>query len=145
MIAIPKYKFTSNEINFQKRFESFDQIHQPPALKYTDFVQGSDYSSIDTTFLVSSTMNTFKECRAEFTKLKKLLKDQTIEMGYSCVTLEDIHNGIKVCVSNSLHLLKLSQFILEQKEKKNAIVMPKKAVTFEFDIDAQYCCIHIHV
>jgi hypothetical protein len=142
MISTPNYVFTSNEINFQKRFESFDQIPQPPALKYNDFVQGSDYSSIDPKFLVSSTMDTFKECRVQFTNLKKMLEDGTIEMTYSCVTMDDIHNGIKVCVTNSLHLLKLSQYNIVE---KNPIDLPKKAVTYQFDIDARYCCIHINV
>ena len=141
----PNHEFTSNEINFQKRFESFYQIHQPPVLRYDDFVQGSDYSSIDAKLLISSTMDLFKDCRVQWTKLKKMLEDKTIEMDYSCITMDDINNGIKVCVTNSLHLLKLSKFILEKKEGDNLPVVSKNAVTFQFDIDAHYCCIHVHL
>ena len=141
--STPNYEFTSNEINFQKRFESFHQIHQPPALRHDDFVQGSDYSSIDAKLLISSTMDLFKDCREQWTKLKKMLEDKTIDMDYSCVTMDDIKNGIKVCVTNSLHLLKLSKFILEKKEGDNLTVFSKDAVRFQFDIDAHYCCIHV--
>ena len=129
----PQYKFTSHEICFRKRFETFNQIRQPPLLTHDDFLKGSDFGSVTSTVLISSAADCFTASRTLLEQISNECKK--VDALHCSVSKEDVRNLIKVCVGNSLFLMKLSQSIASQ--DANSL-----SVSLDFQ-DSQFCSINL--
>lgn len=134
LLKRPEYKFTSHELCFNKRFESFQAIKQPAPLTYGDFVQGTDFTSVAPANLISSSTECFKTCR---NLLEKAIADGTlVDANYCCVSKEDAMSLVKICIGNSLFLHK---FVQQHGDSGNSC---DQKVTFDFST-AQFCTVKI--
>ena len=92
---------------FQKRFEAFAEIQQPPPLSYSDFVQGSTFSKVSQTDLLASAGDCFKLSKTGVGTLLSALP--SIDPTSLSMTKEDLHQVAKICVGNSVYLQKFGQ------------------------------------
>jgi len=129
----PQYKFTSHEICFRKRFESFNQIRQPPLLTHDDFLKGSDFGLVSSTTLISSATDCFTTSRGLLQEIGE--ESKKLEDIYRSIRKDDVTNLVKVCVGNSLFLLKLSKSIANQD-------VSTLNVSLDFK-DCQFCSINL--
>jgi hypothetical protein len=97
---------------FLKRFETFNQIRQPPLLTHDDFLKGCDFDSISSSVLIASAAECFTASRSLLEEICN--KSKHVDELYCSVSKEDATNLIKICVGNSLFLMKLSQSIARQ-------------------------------
>jgi len=110
LISKPTYAFTTSEKIFQKRFECYQQFRQPPLLTYNDFENGTDFSAVSTFDLIASSSDCFKQCRIILdTILKSIERKKTLSS--SLMTKDEAMSITKVCIANSLFLLKVSKYI----------------------------------
>lgn len=111
IISKPSYEFTTTEKIFQKRFEILGQISNPPPLKYDDFQKGTDFSSVSPKDLISSATDSFKTCRTILDEISKKVDKVGSSLGANGMNKQEMKSITKVCIANSLFLLKLSQSI----------------------------------
>jgi len=130
----PGYKFTSHELCFNKRFEALDQIQQPPPLTYDDFMQGTDFSGVSSTTLLSSSTECFTASRSLLEKIN--MHCEKMEEDYRCISKQDATKLIKVCIGNSIFLLKLSQGVASGDTSSGK-------VTFDFQSHNEFCTINV--
>ncbi|KAL9189153.1 hypothetical protein ACHAXT_011643 [Thalassiosira profunda] len=52
--------FTTHETRFERRFEAFGSLPQPPPLSYEDYVRGSDFSAVQSKDLLFSAKECFR-------------------------------------------------------------------------------------
>lgn len=109
LIQERKYEFTSNERIFEKRFEAFAGIQQPPPLNYEDYVKGSDFSKVTQKDLLSSTAECFTMSKSMVDRL--LTQIQLIDSNYLPIQVDELNQLAKVCIGNSIYLQKLQQVI----------------------------------
>lgn len=119
---------------FQKRFEVFSNIQQPPPLSYDDFVQGSDFARVSQADLLFSTAECFKSSKASTSKLLALLP--SIDPNHLSMTKDELNQIAKVCVGNSVYVQKMKQ-VVSTKEGK------VESVSFEFASNKQFCMVKL--
>lgn len=135
MVRPDDYEFTSHEQRFRKQFEPFQQIVQPPPLTYNDFQTGSDFENVTQADLLSSTADCFKKC-------KSMLDNISVHMSampdtkFSPLGMDEVRALTKVCVGNSVFLMKLTQQVHGNGKAKGK-------VTFDFGANKQFCTIKI--
>lgn len=118
------FQFTKAEKVFQKRFEAFAAIQQPPPLTYDDFVQGSNFANVSQNDLLFSTAECFKSSKATTGQITSLLA--TIDGDFFSMTKEELGQIAKVCVGNSVYVHMMKQLV----EKGS------KPPSVEFDFNA---------
>ena len=130
----PTYEFTTTRKIFEKRFECFQQFRQPPPLSYDDFEKGTDFSSVSWKDLITSSSDCFKNCRILLDKMKNRVESKSLD--FLPISMDEIMCTTKVCIANSLLLLKVSQYIDKCETKVHK-------VSFDFDTHRQFCSISI--
>ena len=128
------YEFTSHEQRFQKQFEPFQLIMSPPPLSYDDFKAGSDFQNVSQADLLSSTSDCFKKSKTMLDNIS--IHIGTIESKYSPLDADEIRALTKVCVGNSVFLMRLIQ---QAGDKGTA----SGKVTFDFAANSQFCTIKV--
>ena len=101
------YEFTTNEKMFQKRFEPFVGIHQPPLLSYKDFQLGSDASKLSQEQIVTAASESFSMSKSMLDKA--LTHMEKLDPDYLPMPVEELRRLSKVCVGNSIYLQRLVQ------------------------------------
>mmetsp|Transcript_23414 Transcript_23414/g.55166 ORF Transcript_23414/g.55166 Transcript_23414/m.55166 type:complete len:803 (-) Transcript_23414:934-3342(-) len=134
LISEKKYEFTSNQRIFEKRFELFSGIQQPPPLGYEDYISGSDFSKVPQSDLLTSTADSFRFSKSMIDRL--LVQVPLIDPDYLPVELEELRQLTKVCIGNSIYLQRLMQMIKGNGESK-------ARVTIDTETNGQFCTIKI--
>jgi len=129
-----QYEFTTNRRIFEKRFEVFSGIQQPPPLSYEDYTKGSDFSKVTQKDLLSSTADSFRLSKSMLDRL--LIQIPLIDPDYLPAKEEEVRQLSKVCVGNSIYLQKLMQVIREKEESK-------ARVTIDTTSNCEFCTIKI--
>jgi len=75
LLSPEKFKFTTHQIRFKKRFELFYQVKQPPPLTYDDYEKGSDFSCVSQNDLLASSADSFRAGKAAVDKVLSQLDD----------------------------------------------------------------------
>ena len=128
------YEFTSNRHIFDKRYEPFLVIQQPPPLGYDDYLKGSDFSKVSQQDLLTSTSECFTVSKSMIEKL--LSQITTIDPNYLPVTEDELRQLVKVCVGNTIYLHKMKQVIESNGEVK-------ASVSIDVKTNKQFCTIKI--
>lgn len=129
-----RYEFTSNDRIFEKRFEGFAAILQPPPLSYEDYEKGSDFSNVSQKDLLLSTADCFNTSKSMVDRL--LTQRHLIDANYLPIQADELHKLSKVCLGNSIYLQKLKQIIDSGENAKPSVVLDMKTHT-------QFCTIKI--
>jgi hypothetical protein len=129
-----RYEFTTNQRIFEKRFEVFLGIQQPPPLSYEDYMKGSDFSKVTQKDLLASTADSFRLSKSTIDRL--LVQIPLIDPDYLPAKEEELRQLAKVCVGNSIYIQKLMQLI-HGKEESNA------RVTIDTTTNCEFCTIKI--
>jgi hypothetical protein len=142
ILKTQEFKFTSHECIFQKRFELFQPIRQPPPLSYADYLEGSDFSNVSQADLLRTTSDLFQSCKAT---AEQLLRDlPTINPLYSLIQQDEIQGLIKVCVGNSVYLMKLQQLVAATpKDEDGTSKFDSTKVDFDFQAHAHFCIVKL--
>ena len=133
------FEFTSLERIFDKRFEIFQSIRQPPPLSYAHYLEGNDFSRVPALDLIQSVSEGFQYCRAA---IDQILKDSwspsppKLEAKYAFMAEAELRSLLKVCIGNSVYVQKLRQLV-EAGEASSA------NVTFDFDSHCEFCIIKV--
>ena len=134
--------FTTHEMRFTKRFEAFSDIPQPPPLSYNDYKKGSDYSSVKSKDLLASASECFRSAKSIIDWLLEVIVSDKVDDITSAekrsdddiyipVHREEVMSLAKVCVTNSLFLLKLSSVVDTENNSKS--------VSLEYKVNKMYC------
>jgi len=134
MVKKQTYEFTSFEKRFQKQFEPFLAIAQPPPLSYDNFHDGSDFSNVAQADLLSSTSDCFKKCKGMVDNISN--HTSAVDKQFSTLDEEELLGLTKVCVGNSVFLMKLTQQVCGDGKAKGKI-------EFDFKNNKQFCTIKI--
>jgi len=129
-----RYEFTSLEKIFEKRFEMFQSVQQPPPLSYSDYLEGSNFSRVPQNELVQSTAEWFQSCKTTVDRL--LASTSTIDPDYAPMQEHEIRSLLKVCVGNSVYVRKLQQLI------ENPLDKPVQ-VDFDYSVSKEFCTIKL--
>lgn len=108
-------------------------MSHPAALKYDDYIQGSDFSTVSQLDLINSSSECFKSAKVIVDTI--VAKSENIKESYLAIRKEELTKLAKVCVGNSLYLHKL----LEHQQKGNKIC--DLSVLFDFKSHNQFCSI----
>ena len=122
--------FTTHQKRFEKRFAAFSTMPQPPSLAYEDYVQGSDFSAVQSKDLLKSATECFRSGKGvvdwllDVVVCEKTYDDSTINKTekrrdddlYIPIRRDEIMALAKVCVTNSLFLHKLGTMIGSEKK-----------------------------
>lgn len=136
LIPERNYEFTSKEQIFQKRYEAFEMIQQPPLLRYADYVAGSDFSKVPPHDLLASTSECFQAARTYVDRL--LAQSQSIPEHFRVLQNDEINRLAKVTIGNTVFVLKL-----QQKVENGFTVIPKGNVEFDLETHNHFCTIRI--
>ncbi|KAG7364505.1 acetyltransferase [Nitzschia inconspicua] len=107
LIKENSFDFTSNEIIYQKRFEPFIDIHQPPYLTYDDYLKGSDFTKLTQNNLVSASSDSFGVAKSLIDQALKHMSK--LDPDFLPIQVEEVKQLSKVCVANSVYLQRLKQ------------------------------------
>ena len=129
-----RYEFTTNQRIFEKRFEVFLGIQQPPPLSYDDYMKGSDFSKVTQKDLLASTADSFRLSKSMIDRL--LVQIPLIDPDYLPAKEEELRQLAKVCVGNSIYVQKLMQ-VIHGKEQSEA------RVTIDTTANCEFCTIKI--
>ncbi|KAL7537015.1 hypothetical protein ACHAXR_007535 [Thalassiosira sp. AJA248-18] len=137
--------FTTHQKRFEKRFEAFSTLPQPPSLSYEDYMRGSDFSAVQKKDLLASATDCFRSGKGVVDWLLDVVvlencdesningtekrKDDDL---YISIRREEIMALAKVCVTNSLFLHKLASATANAGSKNSK-------VSLEFKAHKQYC------
>jgi hypothetical protein len=133
-LSEPVYEFTSAKAVFEKRFEMFASIRQPPPLSYNDYLEGSNYTHVPQEELLQSTAEWFQSCN---TAIESLLEEERgLNKMYTPMRADEIQSLRKVCLGNSIYVMKLRQLIA------NPPSHPPKVI-FDFDTHSEFCTIKL--
>ncbi len=127
------FEFTSKSVILRKRYEQFSCIEQPTLLTYNDFLQGSDFSRIDSDRLISAALECFSAARTLIDQLTNTLK--TVED--SQLVSYDIKDDLglkKVCVGNTIYLQKLKNLLQNGNVSKGKVSVQRDFVHKHFCI-----------
>ncbi len=141
--------FTTHRKRFEKRFEAFQGLSQPPHLSYEDYVKGSDFSVVNNRDLLSSAVECFRIGKNAIDRLLESILEKDVETSsidttekrrdddlYISVHREEVRALAKVCVTNSLSLHKLQSIVEKQNESESEVLL-------EFNTHKQYCTLTI--
>merc|ERR1711957_130387 len=169
LLSPEKFKFTTHQIRFKKRFELFYQGKQPPPLTYDDYEKGSDFSCVSQNGLLASSADSFRAGKAAVDKVLSQLDDDnsdncitgcndenskdfnSIDIDYCSIGKNEAISFAKVCVGNLVFLHKLSQVVDSRRLKevgnkgKEAQISSNTScnISFDFKASKQYCTIKI--
>jgi hypothetical protein len=124
------FEFTSLPMIFEKRFGLFRGTRQPQPLTYDDYVEGTDFSQVDRVTLRSSASEVFRNSKAVAECLRQDLTN--LNPIYAPVLEPELLKIIKVCVGNSVYLMKLDQ-----------IDSPSVSADFDFSAHPEFCTIKL--
>lgn len=130
-----KFQFTAAEKVFQKRFEAFAAIQQPPPLTYDDFIQGSSFARVSQRDLLFSTAECFKSSKATIVQITSKLA--TINGDFFSMTKEELGQIAKVCVGNSVYIMKMKQMVGKEAEANSP------GVDFDFEANNEFSTIKL--
>jgi len=130
-----QYEFTTNQRIFEKRFEVFSGIIQPPPLGYEDYLKGSDFSKVSQRDLLASTGDSFRMSKSMIERL--LTQIPLIDPNYLPAQEAELKQLAKVCVGNSIYLQKLIQVIDGKGESEARIAI-------DTTTNSEFCTIKIH-
>ena len=148
VIVEPTFEFTSLSRIFEKRFEIFRSIRQPPPLLYEDYLNGIDASSISVFELIQIVSDGYKYCRTMIEEMINTILDQNIDAFYVTMSMSELRSLMKVCVGNMVYVQRLRQ-ILEKKydstslSSSTSVTTENAKATFDFDSHCQFCIIKI--
>jgi len=122
----------------------FSDIPQPPPLSYNDYKQGSDYSSVKSKDLLSSASECFRSAKGIIDWLLEVIVSDKVDDTTSAekrsdddiyipIHREEVMSLAKVCVTNSLFLLKLSSVVGAENN------VGSSSVSLEYKINKMYC------
>jgi hypothetical protein len=141
-LTMPRYPFTSLERIFCKRFQVYQSIRHPPALTFGDYLEGSNASGVSIADIVQSTVDVFNSCKAA---IDRLLADyyndsssKKIEPMYAPLQEEEVRGLLKVCVGNSVYLMRLQQLLRSTPSSER-----KVKIDFDFDAHKEFCIIKL--
>jgi hypothetical protein len=134
LLAPESYEFTSHEIRFAKRFQPFACVGTPAPLAYRDFLVGSDFTNVKQADLLAATADSFTSAKATVDRL--LTKYKQLDPNNCPVTEEELRNLAKVCVGNSIYVMKLTRDV-------NGEGTASGMVKFDFDANPEFCIIKI--
>ena len=169
LLSPEKFKFTTHQIRFKKRFELFYQVKQPPPLTYNDYEKGTDFSCVSQNDLLSSSADSFRAGKAAVDRVLSQLDDDnsdncitgcndenskdfnSIDIDYCSIGKNEAISFAKVCVGNLVFLHKLSQVVDSRRLKevgnkgKEAQISSNTScnISFDFKASKQYCTIKI--
>jgi Mak10 subunit, NatC N(alpha)-terminal acetyltransferase len=129
-----QYEFTSLERIFEKRFEVFRAIRQPPHLSYQSYLEGNDFSRIEPSDLLHTIAEGFQVCRSSADQL--LLDTSHIDAMYASAQESELKALIKVCIGNLVYVQKL-RLLYDAGESDEA-----KAI-FDFGTHDEFCIIKV--
>ena len=130
-----EYEFTSKERIFEKRFEAFQVMLQPPPLTYADYKQGSDFSNVDQNELLKSASECFKTSKTMVDKLESHLK--SIDSDFVSASENDQRQLAKISVGNTIYLAKLTQMVTQSGGKSSG------GLSIDMETSVQFCTIKI--
>ena len=128
------YEFTSLEKIFDKRFELFQSVQQPPSLSYSDYLEGSSFSRVPQNELVESTAEWFQSCKTTVDRLVASIS--TIDPDYTPMQEDEVRSLLKVCVGNLVYVRRLQQLIETTPDKP-------VQVDFDFSANKEFCTIKL--
>ena len=136
--------FTTHQKRFEKRFEAFSTLPQPPILSYEDYLRGSDFTSVQSKDLLAAAADCFRLGKGVVDWLLDVVVSESCDSSTIDVTQkrrdDDLHISIrreelmalaKLCVTNSLFLHKL-----KTAGRQNS---GRTSVAFECKVHKQYC------
>lgn len=142
--------FTTQKKRFEKRFEAFSTLPQPPGLCYDDYIRGSDFSSVQSAELLASASECFRSGKGVVDWLLDVVVAESVDDRivnkielrkdndlYISIRREEIMALAKVCVTNSLFLHKLSSAVACGKKSESY------KVALDFKTHKQYCTLSI--
>ncbi|KAL7578200.1 hypothetical protein ACA910_012629 [Epithemia clementina (nom. ined.)] len=154
LLNFPEYEFTSRRTIFEKRFAVFHQsIRHPPPLSFDDYLEGSDGSNISVQDLCQSAAAIFKACRTSVEMILSDIAGQSSHNNntstavaraasaappYAPVLESEARAYLKVCVGNSVYLMKLGQLV-----SATGTTSKKVSVEFDFGAHKEYCIIKL--
>jgi hypothetical protein len=133
--------FTTHQKRFEKRFEVFLTLPQPPSLSYEDYVRGSDFSAVASKHLLSSAADCFQCAKGVIDSLLDAIVSEGCAADstrrdddlYVSIRRQEILQIAKVCVANSLFLHKLAS--TEGSELRSG----ERSASLEFKAHKLYC------
>lgn len=131
-----RFEFTTLERIFEKRFEVFGAIRQPPPLSYQNFLEGNDFSQVPSNDLLQTVSEGFQYCRASIEHILQDAVRQTIDPMYAVMPEVELRSLLKVCIGNSVYVQKLRQIV------EGGGAATAKAV-FDFESHSQFCIIKV--
>lgn len=102
-------------------------------MKYDDFIQGSDFSTVSQLDLISSARECFKSAKATIDNL--LDKINKVDELYLAMRKEEIMKLAKVCIGNQLYLHKLLMQV------QNGGDISGSVMKIDFNTHDQFCSI----
>ncbi len=119
---------------------------QPPKLTYDDFRKGTDFSVISSKTIISSSQECFTQCKNLLNIMRTDGEKGRVEDEYKCMGDANITQMTKVCVGNSLYLLKLSNAIAKGDIGDSGSSSSEKGrnpLTLDFKSHMQFCTIQL--
>jgi len=137
--------FTTHQMRFEKRFEVFRTLPQPPSLSYEDYLKGSDFSAVASKDLLLSAADCFRSAKGIIDSLLDAIvlegcatnstrRDDDL---YISIRRQEILQIAKVCVANSLFLHKLSS------TEGSELHFGERHASLEFKAHKLYCTLII--
>jgi len=117
--------FTNLGLVFEKRFKAFAQISQPPQLQFSQFMEGCDFAGISQSEILQATSEWYLSSRKI---VEDLMRSKSVDALHSPMLDDELRSILKVCIGNSVYLLKLSQVEGSDTE-----------VEFDFSSHRQFC------
>lgn len=143
--------FTTHQRRFEKRFEAFGALPQPPHLSFDDYVRGSDFSAVQSKDLLASAAECFRSGKSVVDWLLDVVVPESVDVStinaaekrrdddlYISIRREEIMAFAKVCVGNSLFLHKLTSVLAAAGQSSGG-----SKVSLEFKAHKQYCTLSI--
>ena len=134
IIEAKQYEFTTYKRIFEKRFEVFSGIQQPPPLSYEDYMKGSDFSKVSQRDLLASTADAFRLSKSMIDRL--LLTIPTVDPDFLPAKEDELKQLNKICVGNSIYLQKLVQAIQRKEEAGTKVAI-------DMTTNSEFCTIKI--
>jgi hypothetical protein len=133
-----QFEFTTHRHIFEKRFEVFGEMRQPPPLLYEHWCEGVDFTKVPLTDLLLSVQEGFQSCRTSLEQLVQQLSELTtggrggnkMDGEHAVTTETELRSLIKACVGNAVYVQKLRQLVQSG---------TKAAVVFDFSGHDQFC------
>jgi len=132
------FEFTSLERIFEKRFEVFQYIRQPPPLSYAHFLEGNDFSLVEPSSLLHTAAEGFQHCRAAIEVMLQDMTRQKMDPMFAPVSETELRSLLKVCIGNAVYVQRLRQLI-----ESGSANLPSTTVAFDFESHDQFCIFKI--